>query len=310
MNNAIEYLEYLMKAKSKQKVAENYFSWLYLFTNENISGFYKKLDFKDKEVLSVTGSGDHILNAYLHGAKSVDAFDINPLAKYFSELKIAAVKSLTKEEFLLFFNNNTGLFKTSKYFFNESFYKNKIRNNLKKEYRFFWDYLFEKYTSKEIKKSFLFTDDKLSFEGIIDVNDYLKNDENYYKLREILFKKYVNYYDIDLKEVVNINKKYQLVILSNIASYLDQMFNDQHLKRFREIIEKLKSDDTKIVVSYLYYGCIKNVDNQSPIYLKEQVEKFFDNKDFEYIGFDSVEIYETPRLFGREDREDNILVSK
>ena len=97
MYKDIMYLDKVMALKTKMDLYHNYFCWLYPFTNENIGAYFSKLDFKDKSVLTVTSSGDHIINSILMGAKEVDAFDVNPLAKHYSELKIAAIKSLTFE---------------------------------------------------------------------------------------------------------------------------------------------------------------------------------------------------------------------
>ena len=52
-------------------------SKIYSFTTENISGYFNYLDFKNKNVLTVSASGDHIINAFYKGARSVTGFDIN-----------------------------------------------------------------------------------------------------------------------------------------------------------------------------------------------------------------------------------------
>ena len=49
----------------------------YLRTTENINGYYDRLYFKDKKILSVVGSGDQIFEAILRGAKEIDGFDIS-----------------------------------------------------------------------------------------------------------------------------------------------------------------------------------------------------------------------------------------
>ena len=76
---------------------------VYLNTTENINGILSKINVKDKNILSVAGSGDQALNAYLHGAKSVTLFDINPLAFANTELKLTAARKLSFESFSEFF---------------------------------------------------------------------------------------------------------------------------------------------------------------------------------------------------------------
>ena len=77
---------------------------VYLATNENCYYFPKMTSFEEKDVLSVTGSGDQALNAVFFGAKSVETFDINQLAFLFYDLKEAALLHLSREEFLDFYD--------------------------------------------------------------------------------------------------------------------------------------------------------------------------------------------------------------
>ena len=308
MKKDIEYLDKIMNIKSISTMFENYFSWIYLFTNENISGFYKKLDFNKKNILTVTGSGDHALNAYLSGANTVESFDMNLISKHISELKIAAIKSISREDFIIFFTRFINKYRSNKRFFNHDIYFTKIRNNLKEEYLEFWDYFFNKYNKEEIIGSLLFSDDCLPLDGIIGVNDYLKNDENYYKLRKIMLNKEIIYYDMDIKELPKINKKYDLVILSNIASYLDDIYKSDYLENFKKLIDSIKKENTRIVVCYLYYNCIKF--SADYIYDRYEVDKIFEPNEYEYINFKSTEKYHSPYLILKDRRKDAILVSK
>lgn len=77
-------------------------SFIYKKTNEKLNEFFDILMNKDK-VLTVIGSGDQILNTLLTNPTRVDAFDISVFPKYFLKLKIAAIKSLTREEYIKFF---------------------------------------------------------------------------------------------------------------------------------------------------------------------------------------------------------------
>lgn len=69
---------------------------IYACTNEDLFLYPNK---KEKRVLSVTSSGDHILNAVLNGAKEVIGFDINRFCKYYSALKIAMIKKYEFNEY-------------------------------------------------------------------------------------------------------------------------------------------------------------------------------------------------------------------
>ena len=72
------------------------------FTTENIAGYYKYLDFSNKNVLTVSASGDHIINAFYKGAQQVCGFDINYLSLLYTELKLVALLNLEYKEFLQF----------------------------------------------------------------------------------------------------------------------------------------------------------------------------------------------------------------
>lgn len=286
LDKDIEYLNKVLSFKKVKDLYNNYFCWLYPFTNENISGYYSKLNFKDKNILTVTASGDHALNAFLLGANNIDSFDSNPLAKYYVELKIASIKSLSLEEFILFFYNKSS-FKISKYYLNKDIYL-KVRNNLNGDYKTFWDYVFDNYTPKELCKSFLFTDDFLDLASLVKANMYLK-EENYKKLECILKNKKVTYHNTLLQDIESIDKVFDLIILSNVPAFLDSIYKTDCLKKFKELIEKIKYKDTKIVVSYLYSNLLECGSSEEDIYNCEKLRTYFSYEDYEYIHFESTD---------------------
>ena len=63
------------------------FRRIYVSSNEQLDAVFRGFDFKDKDVLSVLGSSDHVFSEYYLGAKSVTAFDINELTKYYYYLR-------------------------------------------------------------------------------------------------------------------------------------------------------------------------------------------------------------------------------
>ena len=80
------------------------FNKVYPFTTENIAG-YMDMDLTGKKIITVTGSGDHIINAILKGCNDITTFDINPLTKEFMELKLEKIKELSLDEYLEYFSN-------------------------------------------------------------------------------------------------------------------------------------------------------------------------------------------------------------
>lgn len=290
INKDLEYLEKVINLEKKD-LYKNYFCWLYPFTNENIRAYYNEIDMKNKKILTVTSSGDQLLNALLKSPSSVECFDSNPLAKYYSELKIAGIKSLTYEEFLLFFYLN------KKEYLNYKIYINKIRQYLNKNNIIFWDYLFNKYNVKEIKKSFLFTSDYLILNDLIIVNDYMK-EENYYKLKEILLNKEIKYYDLNINELSKIDKKYDIINLSNIINFFDEDNLENELINLNKNIEKISNNNSTIILNYIYgdlYSINKNI-----------VDRYYSNKDYKYITFESSDSVSYPKtlkkLFPKKDK--------
>lgn len=78
------------------------FRRIYAFTTENLSGYLPQLEKKAGAVLTVLGSGDQLINLALLGRRDITCFDINPAAVFFAELKLAAIRLLSFEEFLAY----------------------------------------------------------------------------------------------------------------------------------------------------------------------------------------------------------------
>lgn len=74
-----------------------------LFTNENHKGLEGRIDYKNKKVFGVLGSGDHLIEAIAGGCSEYTTVDVSVLSFLFTELKLAAVKTLDYDEFREFF---------------------------------------------------------------------------------------------------------------------------------------------------------------------------------------------------------------
>ena len=77
-------------------------SFIYMKTNEMIQEYVQYLLHK-KNILSVIGSGDQIINSLITKPEYIDCFDISIYPEYFLNLKLAAIKTLSKEEYLSLF---------------------------------------------------------------------------------------------------------------------------------------------------------------------------------------------------------------
>lgn len=114
---------------------------LYDWTNENFK-LYPNVDLTGKKVLTVTGSGDHVLNCVLKGATKIDAFDINVFAKYYSALKCAMISSYGYYTFRYKIDEIIDNVKAIYNYKNEDFFK-KVSHYLTEEELMFWRYYCE-----------------------------------------------------------------------------------------------------------------------------------------------------------------------
>lgn len=234
-------------------------SFIYKKTNEKLNEFIDLLLNKDK-VLSVIGSGDQILNTLLTKPSKIDAFDISAFPKFFLKLKIASIKSLSRDEYIKFFFSTTETFLDEYY---DDLYFDKIRKELDDESEDFWTYLFQYNDWYDIYNSTLFSSESVFEEQAIIQNKYLDIDE-YYKLRDILQNVQINYIESNLLDL-KINDTYDLIYLSNILEYVKK-------SAYFDKIDELSVKNKGIIISYIFGEIDKAI-------------KMF-NGDFDYREFD------------------------
>lgn len=234
-------------------------SFIYKKTNEKLNEFIDLLLNKDK-VLSVIGSGDQILNTLLTKPSKIDAFDISVFPKFFLKLKIASIKSLSRDEYIKFFFSTTETFLDEYY---DDLYFDKIRKELDIEAEDFWTYLFQYNDWYDIYNSTLFSSESVFEEQAIMQNKYLDNDE-YYHLRDILQSVQINYIESNLLDL-KINDTYDLIYLSNILEYVKK-------SAYFDKIDELSVKNKGIIISYIFGEIDKAI-------------KMF-NGDFDYREFD------------------------
>lgn len=229
---------------------------LYMFTTENIKGVTNALDVYGKDVFTVCASSDHEFNFLLKGAKSVETFDVNYLTDFYYWFKESAVLTLEYEEFIDFFFPKHK-FSFRKKTFNEKDFMRIIDNIRDEDAKEYWKNLVNIYGSEFLYSSKLFNifyDKKL----YIECNDYLKNKENYNKLRDRLKSHKHKFYHLNIfDELYELPKgnKYQVIYLSNILDRIKANDKLSCVRKVKEIIEKFKSylsDDGVFGLCYLY----------------------------------------------------------
>lgn len=219
------------------------FNSIYLFTTENIKGYMEDLDLTNKKIITVTGSSDHILNAILKGATSITTFDVNPLTKFYMDLKLESIKNLEFEEF-----KNVFLYETEKSL-NYSFIKDL---NLPKETKQFWLSKLEKYNNNGLllRKSDLFNTKYFNSDSKINQNIYLKQ-ENYDIIKNKLLDIEIKFINCSVEEL-DLKEKYDYMFLSNISDYLKLIYQDNILKEYKNLINRFKKNVSHIYMAYIY----------------------------------------------------------
>lgn len=205
----------------------------YLFTTEDIKGYMP--DLQEKNVLTVSGSGDQYFNALLKGAKTVDLFDINYLSKIIVTLKKCGFEHLDYDVFCTFF----GLSDLHR-IFDYGIYQ-QLRKYLDDESIIHWDYIYE-LTQKDgysIYTSPLIGPFHDRQKDVFHSNLYL-NEENYLKLKKILSAiSDITFYHSDIKDLpLILKKKYDTMFFSNINTYQKQFFYLKIMKKMRNFLEE------------------------------------------------------------------------
>lgn len=223
-------------------------SFIYKTTNEYISS-YKDLITDKENIFSIIASGDQILNSILLGTKQVTGCDVSSFPKHFLNLKIAAILSLTLNEYINFFieKDSNGLEFSYDYY--QKLSKNLNSNSLK-----FWNHLFNFFDGDEIYNSMLFSHELYNLESIREKNLYLEK-ENYELLKRKLLDIKIKYIEQDLSDYKFIdNNSYDLVNLSSIIYYGD-LSNPEN---YDKLMKRFNLTENGMIISYLNDIYFKN----------------------------------------------------
>ena len=212
--NKEEKIERMMQAMLAKKTGDDSlklkgFERFYLFTNEHLNVFLKRIDVREKRVLTVGSSGDQILYSLLNGAREVVCVDVCPFAEYYYNLKVACIKNLSYEEFVQLVDASENILSPEVY--------RKISHDIYGESREFWDNLYlEGFNHYE----FLINRANVKLMGNAV---YMNNKSEYNKLQNILrVPQAVLFLEADIRELPEIlheEDKYDVMLFSNIIQY-------------------------------------------------------------------------------------------
>lgn len=222
----VEYKKMMSKFHSHSKV--------YRFSTENLT-FMQNFDFEDKHILTVGGSGDQMIEAYRLGARKVTCFDINVSSQFFVELKLAALSSLTLNEFRTHMNKGLiHLYPKLKHLLTDSAI-----------------YYFEHHNDKIVFTTHAYKD----LEKYIP---YLSSEMLYENAKSKLPTN-LAWYSLDIKSAINtLEGAWDIIMLSNLADYSHLMYENDfyHVEHFcndnvKPLLAKLTSRG-QLIYAYIY----------------------------------------------------------
>lgn len=174
---------------------------IYSRSNENIDRLFSMLNLEDKDILTVLSSSDYLFSSLVSNIKSIDTFDINPLTLRYYYLR----KWLLEKNYIDAKDIDYNLLReiVLNHFNDSSEYE---RETVK-----FWDYYFEKEIFYRLYSQSIFDNSGNPLSTIYD--------KKVLELNAILKDYNINFYNIDITKDYNLDKKYDVILLSNILDY-------------------------------------------------------------------------------------------
>ena len=240
LDNNIKFARKIINYGSRK-----YFNKLYRLTTENICGYIDKFDFNGKNLYTVGSSGDQAINANMYGCNDITVVDINPLARYYIHLKIAAIKVYDYDSFLAFiYKNKDGLLNQKMYV--------KIRDCLESidfESRIFWDYIYTNFDINVVLKK-IFNNFTWEQKYADKYNPYLLNVDNYNLEKSKLEQLKMRFFNCDILRLNEIVDDVDNIFLSNIYDY--QTFKMNKFIKCVNNLSGILNENGKMLFSYLY----------------------------------------------------------
>lgn len=207
------------------------FRRIYTTSNEQLDAVFRDFDLKDKDVLSVLGSSDHVFSEYYLGAKSVTAFDVNELTKYYYYLR----------KWSLIYRGVDVPYGNSKEWFLELLSEVSTKSELEEEALSFWKYLNRKassYTSK-------------LFMGGISFNRRVPYENDLEGMASIIGDRDIDFSKINVFDFFDYDRTFDVVVLSNILDYAS---TPAALATCRDNLVDHLSDNGIVICSYVLSG--------------------------------------------------------
>jgi hypothetical protein len=232
---------------------------IYTFCTENIGGYLAAMNGPGRtRALTLCASGDQALNLTLLGFNEVHCFDLNRLAKVWLEMKLAAIRALSRTEFLEFFLTGSE---------NQILCEGKFRlfaGAMEDESREFFEFAYREFRGdgNAIYRSALFKHPPSGARRSEELNPYLRSEEDFELCKASLQRTSVTWRQADLMHLPGecgiMGSRFDAILLSNLADYAGALCPDRpdYLRAFAESlgsgVGKLLSRDGRIAAAYFY----------------------------------------------------------
>lgn len=241
----------------RKKAPANY-KKVWYGTTETIKEYIEVLNWKDiSRVLTVCSSGDHIFNLINQGVNEIDTFDINPLTYPYFILRKAIMITNSYEDFYKFLKK-LSIYASSEKQEYELF--SSIKSAIDKPYDYFWEELYSKNLQENVHDitapSLLskMCKNYISPQTSKLRNNYYASEEEYEKTRNNLRNSSITFKCVDIKNLESaFKKKYDKILLSNIADYFEVNTNEKDLYQYTVTnLQPLLRINGEILAAYIY----------------------------------------------------------
>lgn len=230
----------------------------YFATTECIKDYLDAHEFKKNRALTVLSSGDQVFNLIAKGVYEIDAFDSNKLTYFVYHLRKAMINTFSLQDFKW---ANIIFTSICKDLSDHLDILEKVKNHLPGDvYEYYRKMLeFSKNNPMVNFESLYYNVNDIDFSR----NSYLASEETYKALQKSINNANVNItFANALTFYEELSKKYDIILLSNIADYFHYANPEFKVKDFQEFITSYKKflNLDGILINYFY-----NINQEKPI---------------------------------------------
>ena len=227
---------------------------IYGYTNENLRQYIRLLNIAGGRVATVGSSGDQVLYSIFHDAEEVTLIDANPYCKPMVELKMSAIKNMSRDEFVRYWTYENVL--------QRGIYRDLLQD-VSSRTREFLEVVEEarQYSGYDcvagiVVKPRSFNDwSKLSYSKACEFYD---DEQTYNLLKSKLEKNKVKYVYAELSQFhKKLEGKYSSILLSNVLDYVDEEDYCNAVENLRD--NHLASDGTMQMHYEMQYPVVQDI---------------------------------------------------